>query len=93
MAVEQEIFNTLDKDRRGKVAITEIEGLFKEHMRRSHPQIQPRDVCASIIRAFNGDVAFIERELQAIANVNMMVLSSDDAMRFFSKFQGYQAFY
>ena len=37
--VAREIFSTLDKDRTGRIAVTEIEGLFKEHVRRTHPHI------------------------------------------------------
>ena len=43
--------------------ITEIEGLFKEHIRRNNTHIQPKEIVAAVIRAFNGDIAFIEREL------------------------------
>jgi len=35
----------------------------------------------------------MERELQAIANVNMNVLLSDEVMRFFTKFSGYGSFF
>ena len=37
--VAREIFSTLDKDRTGRIAVTEIEALFKEHVRRAHPHI------------------------------------------------------
>ena len=50
-----------------KVAITEIEGLFKEHSRKSHPNIKPDDVCANILKAFNADVGFIDSELRKIS--------------------------
>lgn len=60
-AAIQDFFTQLDRQRRHRIAITEIEGLFKEHQRRSHPNIRPDDVCAGILRAFNGDAAFIEQ--------------------------------
>ena len=45
------------------ISITDIEGLFKEHSRRSHSNIRPDEVCTRVIKAFNGDLNFIETQL------------------------------
>ena len=76
-----------------KVAITEIEGLFKEHARKQHPNIKPDDVCANILKAFNCDVAYIDSELRRIYQSKMNSLPMEDAMNFFTQFPGFQAFY
>ena len=89
----QMIFQLLDRQGQQKVPITEIEGLFKEHIRRNNTHIQPKEIVAAVIRAFNGDIAFIERELQALAQRNMNNLSDEEATRFFKKFHGYTNHY
>ena len=89
----QDIFTQLDRDRTNKVPVTEVEGLFKEHSRRSHPNVVPSGVAANILKAFNGDIAFIERELSAIKSTNLGALPQEDTLRFFTKFPGFQSFY
>ena len=42
----QEFFTSLAREKVHRVPITEIEGLFKEFQRKSHPNIKPDDVCA-----------------------------------------------
>lgn len=94
MAVNiEEIFMGLDRDNNKKVAITEIELLFKEHGRKSHPNIRPKRVAEQILRAFNGELDFIEKEIKAVMHVNGNMLPLEEAMRFFTKFSGYQSFY
>ena len=66
----QDIFTNLDEDKDNKVAITDIESLFKEHNRRANPQISTAQVCCGILRAFNGDVQFIDNELQSLTMQN-----------------------
>ena len=83
----------LDRENKKKVAITEIEILFKEHGRKSHPTIRPKKVAEQILRAFNGDLAFIEMEMKAVMHVNGNMLPLEEAVRFFTKFSGYQSFY
>ena len=51
-----EIFNALDRNMTRKVAIAEIENLFKSHARMSNPHIKVDDVLSNVISAFNGDV-------------------------------------
>ena len=83
----------MDRDRRHRVPITEIEGLFKEHNRRNQPNIRPDDVCASILKAFNGDAVFIEQQLRQMSQQNMNVLSDELTLRFFQMYPGYQQYY
>lgn len=75
------------------MAISEIEGLFKEHSRKNNPNIKPDDVCVKILQAFGSDVAFIDAELRRISQSKMNSLPLEDAMAFFTKFAGYHAFF
>ena len=89
----QDIFTKLDSDSDTKVAITDIESLFKEFNRRSHPTISSAQVCSGVLKAFNGDVQFIDGELQSITNQNGGILPTEETVRFFTKYNGWQSFY
>ena len=75
------------------MALTEVECLFKEHQRKSHPHIRPRNVAEKILAAFNGDLNYISSGLKAVMEVNGHILPLEDCLRFFEKFKGYQSHY
>jgi len=84
-----EIFKQMDRDNTNKIALTEVESLFKEHSRKAHPNIRPTDVASNIIRAFNGDVNYIENSLRSVMSMNANILPLEEALRVFTKYTGY----
>jgi len=87
-----ELFSQLNFSGRGRVAISDVEAMFKQLERSKRPNFSIHDTEEKIVRAFNGDINFVEAELERITRVNNQQLPIEEATRFFEGFNGFQNF-